>query len=72
MSTSTINDGLFDKSTYIFSKKSNNNSILEELEEMKKKKKMTTLLSSSVIAAKQAKRYVKLRRFKVITLQVEQ
>ena len=60
MNTSTMNDGLRDKSMDIVPKKRNDNSILEQLEEVKKKK-MTTMLSSSVTVIKLARRFVKLR-----------
>ena len=56
----------------IKAQKSNDNSILEQLEEVKKQKKMTTMLSSAVRAAKQRKRFVKLLRFKVSILQIQQ
>ena len=72
MNTSTMNDDLRDKSTDIVPKKRNDNSISEQLEDVKKKKKMTTMLSSSVRAIKQARRFVKLPRFKVSILQVQQ
>ena len=72
MNTSTMNDDLRDKSMDIVPKKRNDNSILEQLEEVKKKKKMTTMLSSSVRVIKQARRLVKLRRFKVSILQIQQ
>ena len=67
-----MNDDLRDKSTDIVPKKRNDYSISEQLEEVKKKKKMTTMLSSSVRAIKQARRFVKLRRFKVCILQIQQ
>ena len=67
-----MNDDLRDKSTDIVPKTRKDNSILEQLEEVKKKKKMTTMLSSSVRAIKQARRFVKLRRFKVCILQIQQ
>ena len=67
-----MNDDLRDKSTDIVPKKRNDNSISEQLEDVKKKKKMTTMLSSSVRAIKQATRPVKLRRFKVSILQIQQ
>ena len=72
MNTSTMNDDLRDKSTDIVPKKRNDNSVLEQLKVVKKKKKMTTMLSSSVRAIKQARRSVKLRRFKFSILQIQQ
>ena len=72
MNTSTMNDDLRDKSTDIVPKKRNDNSILEQLAEVKKKKKMTTMLSSSVRAIKLTWRLVKLQRFKVSILQIQQ
>ena len=69
MNTSTMSDDLHDKSTDIVPKKRNDNSILEQLEEVKKKK-MTAMLSNSVRAINQARRFVKLRRFKVSILQI--
>ena len=71
MSTSTMNDDLRDKNTDIVRKKRNDNSILEQLEEVKKKK-MTTMFSSSVRVIKQARRFVKKRRFKVSIFQTQQ
>ena len=67
-----MNDDLGDKSINIVSRKRNDNSILEQLEKVKKMKKMTTTLSSSVRVIKQARRLVRLRRFKVSILQKQQ
>ena len=72
MNTSTKNEDLRDKSTDIVSKKRNYNSILEQLEEVNKNKKMTTMLSSSIRATKQSRRFVKLQRFKISILQIQQ
>ena len=67
-----MNDYLRDEITDIVLQKRNDNSKLEQLEEVKKKKKMTTMLSSSVRAIKQARRFAKLRRFRVIIFQIQQ
>ena len=65
-----MNDDLRDESTDIIPKKAA--IILEQLEEVKKKKKITVMLSNSVRAEKQLKRFVKLQRSKVSTLQIQQ
>ena len=71
MNTSNMNDDLRDKITDIVLKKCKDNSILKQLEEVKKKK-MTIRFSSSARAVKQVKRFVKLRRFRVSILQIQQ
>ena len=71
MNTSNMNDDLRDKIKDIVLKKCKDNSILKQLEEVKKKK-MTIRFSSSARAVKQVKRFVKLRRFRVSILQIQQ